>query len=128
MAPVMVRDPAARDGPPLEVVLDALDDADCREIIRRLEGPMTAGEIAEAAGIPQSTAYRKLGLLSEASLLEEGTEIRADGHHTTRYELAFEEVLIALAEDRTLEVAITRPPRGPDERLASLWSEVRRET
>ncbi len=125
----MVRDPfAGEDAPDLQEVLDALDDPDCREIVRALEEPMTADEVADQSGVPLSTTYRKLDLLTEASLLEEGTEIRPDGQHASRYTIAFEEVVIALAENREFEVDIARRPRTADERLANLWSEVRKET
>jgi DNA-binding transcriptional ArsR family regulator len=124
----MVRDPFAPDEPDLQDVLDALDDPACRTIVEHLEEPMTASELSDACDIPLSTTYRKLDLLSEASLLEEQVEIRADGQHTTRYVVAFDEVRIALAEDRTIDVAIRRRTQSPDERLTELWSEVRKET
>ena len=125
----MVRDPfASEDAPDLQSVLDALDDDDCRTIIRNLDEPMTATQVAETCDIPTSTTYRKLDLLSDASLLAEGTEVRPDGHHATRYEVDFEEVQIRLAEDHDLDVAISRPAGTPEERLASLWGEVRKET
>ncbi|MFB6137751.1 MAG: helix-turn-helix domain-containing protein [Halobacteriaceae archaeon] len=124
----MVRDPFAAEAPALEDVLDALDDADCRAIIEALEEPMTANELSEATDVPLSTMYRKLELLTDASLLEERIDIRSDGRHTTRYALAFEEVRIALDEDRAVDVAIKRRAAAPEERLSELWSEVRKET
>lgn len=125
----MVRDPFAEDeAPDLQDVLDALDDPACRDIVTALEEPMTADRISEEADIPLSTTYRKLELLTEASLLEEGIEIRPDGQHASRYSIAFEEVIIALAEDRSFAVDVSRRRRSADERLASLWSEVRKET
>lgn len=125
----MVRDPRASERvPELQDVLNALDDEDCRTIVQNLEGPMTAQEIADATDIPQSTAYRKLDLLSEATIVDERTEIRQDGHHTTRYLLDFETVRIGLDEERAFDLDIDRPARSPDEQLARLWSEVRRET
>lgn len=125
----MVRDPFADESSPdLQAVLDALDDPDCRDIVGVLETPMTADEISEAADVPLSTTYRKLELLTEASLLEEGVEIRADGQHASRYSIAFEEVIIGLTEHREFDVDISRRPRTADERLANLWSEVRKET
>lgn len=124
-----MRDPfGADDAPDLAVVLDALDDGACREIVKHLDEPMTANEISETADVPLSTTYRKLELLADASLLEELTEIREDGHHTTRYAIDFEAVRIALDEDREFDVGITRPARTADERLERLWSEVRKET
>lgn len=124
----MRRDPTAADAPALQDVLDALDDPDCRAIIEHLEAPMSATELSEACEIPRSTIYRKLELLSEASLLEERIEIRTDGHHTTLYAVAFDAVRIDLNADRSLDVAIKRREESPDERLRALWSEVRKET
>jgi DNA-binding transcriptional ArsR family regulator len=125
----MVRDPFTdEDAPDLQTVLDALDDPDCRAIVRALDEPMTADRIADAADVPLSTTYRKLDLLTDASLLEEGTEIRPDGQHASRYSVAFEEVIIGIADAREFEVEVTRRPRTADERLADIWSEVRKET
>lgn len=124
----MVRDPFEEEDPPeLSEVLDALSDPDCRRIVEAIDEPMTAGELSEACDIPQSTTYRKLDLLSEATLLEEQTEIRNDGRHTTRYDVAFEDINVGLGEDNDLELAITRPARTADERLADMWSEVQKE-
>lgn len=123
-----MRELGIEDSPGLQAVLDALDDPDCRTIVKRLTEPMTASEISEVTDVPLSTTYRKLELLTEASILEERTEIREGGHHTTNYVLDFESVRIALSEDREFEVSITRPARTADEQLSQLWSEVRKET
>jgi len=124
----MVRDPFSKEAATdLQDVLDALDDPDSRTIIKRLEKPMTAREISDVCDLPLSTTYRKLDRLNEASLLDEKAEIRTDGHHTMRYERAFESVMIALG-DGDFEVNITRPSSSPEEQLARLWSEVSKET
>lgn len=124
----MGHDPFAPDPPDLQDVLDALDDPACHKILKQLDQPMTASELSEACGIPESTMYRKLDLLSDASLVEERIEIRSDGRHTTRYALNFDEVRIALDDDRAIDVAIKRRSQTPEERLSELWSEVRKET
>jgi DNA-binding transcriptional ArsR family regulator len=125
----MVRDPLSVEDPPdLQSVLDALDDTACRTIVKHLDEPKTASEISEECDIPMSTTYRKLDLLTEASLLIEGTEIRSDGHHTTRYRVDFEHIEISLTDERKLDATVRRPSRTADERLASMWSEVREET
>jgi len=124
----MVRDAFGDDDPNPEAVFSALEDEDCRTIIRALAEPMTAEEISAATDIPKSTTYRKLELLTEASLLAEGVEIRSDGQHASRYVVAFDEIRVALTEDREFEVEISREPQTADERLATLWSEVRKET
>jgi hypothetical protein len=122
------RDPLAPDEPDTQTVLDALDDQDCRTILATLDEPLTAQEVSAACDVPLSTTYRKLELLSDATLVEESTEIRADGQHATIYRTAFEVVAVALEADRSFSVEITRVERGPDERLADMWTEVRKET
>jgi len=124
----MVRDPFADETPDLQSVLDALEDPDCRAIVRALSEPMTAEEISEAADVPLSTTYRKLGLLTEASLVEKGVEIRTDGQHTSRFAVAFEEITVSLSEDREFTLDLDLRSRSADERLADIWSEVRKET
>ena len=116
------------EAPELQAVLDALEDADCRRIIEHLETPMTAKELSEDCDMPLSTTYRKLDLLTDASLLSERTVIQSDGHHTTQYEIAFERVEIELDEDHQIAVAIRREPESTDQRLETLWAEVRKET
>lgn len=123
----MVRDPAGEEAATVEEVLAALHDEDCRAIVRTVEEPMTASEISEACDVPLSTTYRKLETMVEATLLEELTEIRSDGHHTTRYRLDFKEVSLSVSDDRRLDVEISRPARTADERLAEMWSEVSKE-
>jgi predicted transcriptional regulator len=125
----MVRDPHEDEQDPiLQDVLDALDDPACRAVIRHLDEPMTAKELTTACDIALSTMYRKLDLLSDATLVREQTEIRQDGQHTTRYALAFEEINVSLDDERMIDVQIKRAAPDPGERLSELWSEVRKET
>jgi predicted ArsR family transcriptional regulator len=124
----MEHDPFAPDAPDIRDVLGALDDPDCRTIIERIDGAMTANDVAERCDIPLSTTYRKLELLTEASLLEEQVQLRADGRHTKRYVLAFEGVRITVGDDCSLEAAVERREQTPAERLSELWSEVGEET
>ncbi|WP_128476659.1 winged helix-turn-helix domain-containing protein [Halorussus pelagicus] len=125
----MVREPFGdSDLPELQPVLDALDDPECRRIVRQLDEPMTASEISSQCDIPTSTTYRKLERLTDASILTEKTAIRNDGHHTSEYTVAFEEVSVFLDDQRQFEVSITRPTQSAEEQLAGLWAEVRKET
>ncbi|WP_439028750.1 helix-turn-helix domain-containing protein [Haloarchaeobius sp. DT45] len=123
-----MRDPSGADEPEFQAVVDALDDEDCHDIIESLTEAMTASEISEACDIPLSTTYRKLDLLTEASLLAEETQLRTDGRHTSMYRVDFENVAIMLTDEHTLDLRIERPPEKPEERLASMWKEVRKET
>lgn len=124
----MVRPPGSERSPSIQTVLDALEDPACRTIIESVDTPMTASEISDACDIPLSTTYRKLELLTEATLLDEQTEIREDGHHTTRYVLDVQSVELSRSEDGEFEVEIVRPTRSAEERLAYMWSEVQKET
>ena len=125
----MVRDPYANeDAPALQEILDALDDPVNRTIVKQLDSPMTASEISEVCDVPLSTTYRKLETLTEASLLHEQTQIRKDGRHTSCYRVDFEALGIRLSDDREFSVYIERPARTTEERLASMWEEVREET
>ncbi|MFC6991467.1 ArsR/SmtB family transcription factor [Haladaptatus sp. GCM10025707] len=124
----MVRDSWRRTGPGIQAVLDTLDDPVSRSLFQHLAEPKTVQELAAEAGVPRSTTYRKINQLEEASLVEPLVEMRMDGHHTTRYRLAFEEVTFRLDDDRELILSIVRPPQTPDERLSALWQEVRKGT
>jgi len=127
----MARDPSREEDPPaVDDVLDALADDAARRIVTALSEPKTASDLSEECDIPLSTTYRKLETLTDASLLEESTDIRRDGQHTTRYAVAFETVTVSVDDDggRAFDVEFTRPDRTRDERLADLWSELREET
>ena len=108
----------------LQAVLDALEDPACRAIIRALDRPMTAREIMTECDLSQTTTYRKLDLLAEASLVDEETEIRADGHHAARYRRAFAGVVIGLTADDLFEVTMIEATETADERLARFWAEI----
>ena len=85
---------------------------------------MTAIELADACDIPQSTLYRKLNALSDASLVRELIEIRRHSRHTKRYELAFEEIRLWLTGERRFAARVGRPSQSLDERLARMCSTI----
>ncbi|MGM0590334.1 MAG: helix-turn-helix domain-containing protein [Halobacteriota archaeon] len=124
----MGRDRFGSDEPDFEVVVGALEDDIARTIITNLSEPMTASTVSDVCDIPLSTTYRKLDLLTDATLLNERTALRSDGHHATLYEVDFESVTIELTESLDLSASVSHPERTADERLASLWAEVRKET
>ena len=118
-------DPANNEGPsPLQAVLDALDDPECQTILRETAEPMTAKELIERCDIPKSTVYRKLDLLSTASLVRERIEIHPEGGRITRYQRDFTDVTISMDDDDQIDVEISRPKRSADERLANIWSKM----
>jgi predicted transcriptional regulator len=104
-------------------VAKALDDPDCRAILRETVEPMTANELIETCDIPNSTLYRKLDLLSAASLVREQESINPGGGRTTRYERDFDTIEISMDND-DFSVTVERPQHAADERLADIWSEM----
>jgi len=108
-------------------VLEALDDPDCRSILRETAEPMTATELIDTCDIPKSTLYRKLDLLGSAQLLRERDTIHPEGGRTTKYQRDFDNVMISIDEDDTFSVTVERPERTADERLADIWSAMRDE-
>ncbi|MDS0296871.1 helix-turn-helix domain-containing protein [Halogeometricum luteum] len=118
-------DPATNEDPStLQAVLDALDDPECQTILRETAEPMTAKELIERCDIPKSTVYRKLDLLSTASLVRERIEIHPEGGRITRYQRDFTDVTISMDDDDQIDVEISRPKRSADERLANIWSKM----
>jgi sugar-specific transcriptional regulator TrmB len=107
--------------PDVETVFDLLKSESARRIVRALEGPMTAAEVAEACGMPRSTAYRKLRAMTDAGLLQ-----KQAGGDAARYAVNFEEVVVRNPNGE-LELDIEVPSRSASEQLSVLWDGVRAE-
>jgi len=116
------------DDPALQDVLDALDDPDCRWILGATDEPMTATRLLDHCSMSRSTLYRKLDLLTRASFLREYVRTGAEGGRITLYERDVTGVEFSFDGDDdgefTVDVEIERPARGPDERLAAMWSQL----
>lgn len=109
-----------------ELILENLADEDARALIRSMDRARNARELSERSDVPVSTTYRKLERLESATLIDEQLEIREDGRHTSQFRPHFKEIVISLTEDREFELEVVRPAQTTDERLAELWSEVRK--
>lgn len=110
-----------------QALFDALADPDCRAIVATLDEPMTAGEVAEQCDLSQTSSYRKLETLSDADMVDEHTEVRADGHHTTQFVRDFDGVVVAYDGDDSFDVDLVSEEETPDERLARFWSQISEE-
>jgi DNA-binding transcriptional ArsR family regulator len=93
----------------VQSLLDALNDADCRAILdaTSLE-PLSAKEVSKTCGLPLSTAYRKLDLLTEAGLLEEETRICQSGKHASEYSRVVERVTVSLGRPGATKLRVVR--------------------
>jgi len=105
--------------PDFETVFAALTSPQCRAVLRRLDGPMTASDIAAACDLPRSTVYRKLEQMVEAGLLEK----RDRGRDAARYALGFEEVVVT-REPGDLSLSVSSPSRSASDQLSTMWSAV----
>lgn len=122
---MVTESPATDDGPDLQQVMERLEDPDCRAILGELDQPRTTKEIMDACDLSQTTAYRKLDRLSDTPLVEATTEVRDDGHHTTRYERVVTGVFVGLdGESFDLQLVAGEDSESPDETLARLWSRM----
>ena len=110
-----------------QAVFEALADPDCRGILATLDDPMTAGEVADECDLPQTTCYRKLEQLSDATLVDERTEIRADGHHATAYVRDCSGVFVPIEGADSFETEILRELDRADTRLAAFWKRLSQE-
>ncbi|MFD1563072.1 helix-turn-helix domain-containing protein [Haloarchaeobius amylolyticus] len=115
---------SAGDMPSFERIIAALDDASCQRILSVLDGPKTVPEVAAAADLPLSTAYRKFGQLTEAGLVTETVGVQHGSHYSSRYVVDFDRITIVLDDERAFRIAVDR---SSDRSLGS-WSNDSRET
>lgn len=104
-------------------VLSALNDTDCRRVLKATaDQALTVQELSEACDLPLSTAYRKVDLLTDAGLLTESIRLRASGKHPTEYRRSFDDVVVHLLEEGDVEIDLTREPTSerPDEASAAV--------
>lgn len=82
----------------LDDVLSAFEDADSRRILSATsEEALSAKELAETCDLALSTTYRKLELLTDAGLLEEGLRLRKSGNHTAEYAARLDEYVLSVS-------------------------------
>ena len=121
----MGTDPAKNeDKLAIQEVLNALDDPDCRTILKETTQPMTAKELSKDCEIALSTVYRKLDLLSTATLVRELHSVHPERGRLTLYQRDFEDLSVAIGDKDQFNVTVTRPTRSVDERLAEMWSDM----
>ena len=77
-----------------ECILSILSDEPSRTILNALENPKTAAELATTCGISQTSVYRKLDRLREASVVTPRLDVNVDGHHVWRYGSNIDDVTV----------------------------------
>jgi predicted transcriptional regulator len=107
--------------PALETVVGLLDDDHVRTILTATSTEaLSASELSERCDVSESTIYRRVERLRDATLLVEQTRPRADGHHETVYVANLDSFEVTL-RDGELSVSVRR--RGDDlaDQLTQLW-------
>lgn len=104
-----------REEPDVGTVLDALDDADCREILEATsDDSLTASELSNTCDLPLSTTYRKVDRLTDAGLLRETIRIHRSGKHVNQYERNVEDVVFTVEDGGQLGLSVTHCDRSAD--------------
>lgn len=116
-----------RREPEPTTVFRTLDDPTCRDILESADEPMSAKQVAEAADVALSTAYRKLERLEEAALVTRETELDPGGNHRSRYRVDFDRVIVAFDDARRLAATVETRLSTSEERLLDAWTTVRNE-
>ena len=90
-----------------ETALTALNDPDCRELLAATAEEARTASSSRPARFP-STAYRKIDLLTDAGLLEEGVRLSTDGKHASEYRRAVEEITVSVSSSDGVEIGAGR--------------------
>jgi DNA-binding transcriptional ArsR family regulator len=96
------------DSDAIQGVLDAVDDGDCRDILEATcEGSLTVNEIADACDLAQSTAYRKVDILSDADLLDESLRIHQSGKHVSEYACGLDDLTLTIDTEDGISLSVS---------------------
>ncbi|ELZ04793.1 transcriptional regulator [Natrialba chahannaoensis JCM 10990] len=91
-------------------LLSILTDADCRTILETISDTddyLSASEVSDRCDVPLSTTYRKLDLLTDATVLEEQLRIRRSGQHVSEYTQRLDTISIAIEMDDGIAIELT---------------------
>ncbi|MWV65504.1 helix-turn-helix domain-containing protein [Halorubrum sp. JWXQ-INN 858] len=98
-----------------EEVLSALADADARRILTVVgTEPRSVAEITDGCEIPSATAYRKVGRLVDAGLLEERVRLSNGGQNISEYLLSETDVTYTIEGPTGIEVTCSVAAGIPD--------------
>lgn len=95
------REPANEDCVDTESdLLELLGDEYTRRVLAAVtEQPRSGNEVVEAANVSKATAYRRLGELEEAGLVDSEMVFDPDGHHHEQFHAVVESIDIEFGAD-----------------------------
>lgn len=92
-------------------LLELLGDEYTRRVLAAVtEQPRSGSDVVEAADVSKATAYRRLGELEEAGLVDSEMVFDPDGHHHERFHAIVESIDIEFGADgasTTVETAVS---------------------
>ena len=89
-------------------LLTALADEDCRTLLQAAAGEaLSTSELSESCGLPLSTTYRKIDMLTEAGLLERRIRLCSSGKHTNEYVRCIDNLSLSLTGDH-IDIKVSR--------------------
>ena len=93
------RERANEDSPDTEPdLLELLGDEYTRRVLAAVtEQPRSGSEVVEAADVSKATAYRRLGELEEAGLVDSEMVFDPEGHHHERFHAIVESIDFEIA-------------------------------
>ncbi|MFC4553101.1 MULTISPECIES: ArsR/SmtB family transcription factor [Halorussus] len=103
---------------------DVLGQAQVLRILELASGrPMSAEELAERCDVSLSTVYRRVKVLEEYDLLDDRTQVDADGQHFTVYRTSLNRLCLRV-DDGELRVTVSRTADTVD-RFRRFWKALR---
>lgn len=94
-------------------LLTALSDDDCHAILGATsDEALSAKELMEACGLPRSTTYRKLEILTNAGLLETQIRLRPGQKPVEEYHQRVGDVAVTITESGVPELRVFRDDRA----------------
>lgn len=102
----LAEDDAADDDGTVEL-LELLGDEYTRRVLTAVtQQPRSGREVMEVADVSKATAYRRLGELEDAGLIESKTVFDPDGHHHEQFRTVVDAVDVQFT-DTGVNVAVT---------------------
>lgn len=82
---------------------------------------MSAKALSEECDVSLRTVYRRVERLVACTLLEERTQLAADGHHYSVYSARLDHLTVTL-DDNAFQVTIEpKPPKPMADHLTEMW-------
>ena len=110
----MVNHSPQHDKSSLQQLLDALSDETNQQILSLLSEPMTPAELIDSSGLPSSTVYRKLDLLSGTGLIKEVQPADPTNRQSSLYKRHIQTISFSVNDEQLL-ITIERPGGNTDE-------------